>query len=165
MLIRKQNFNITWQNCTYSIIFQISNLVWTANDSSKHNNLIKVSVSVQINTEKKITIRKYVPSTFIHANSQLFVEPKINRALVCWQAVILIFSCFWRYFRITKSMHGHNNSGGKPVDRSLNTHKDDKKYCLIQLLTSWPTSSVCVDLSAWEARALWKHWAFSCKTK
>lgn len=53
MLIRKQNFNITWQNCTYSIIFQISNHVWTANDSSKHNNLIKVSVSVQINTEKK----------------------------------------------------------------------------------------------------------------
>lgn len=53
MLIRKQNFNIAWQNCTYSIIFQISNLVWTANDSSKHNNLIKVSVSVQINTEKK----------------------------------------------------------------------------------------------------------------
>lgn len=53
----------------------------------------------------------------------------------------------------TKSVHGHNSSRGKQADRSLNAHKDNKKYCSIQLLTSWPTSSVCVDLSAWEARA------------
>lgn len=53
----------------------------------------------------------------------------------------------------TESMHGHNSSRGKQADISLNTHKNDKNILFEQLLTSWPMSSVCVDLSAWEARA------------